>query len=131
MTTPPATYTFDVTVQTATGYERRTETITAPLFHGGRARLAPGELITPGRKPNSWGDTPGRSTHVYFTTERDTSLSYAHRLGSCGRLYEVEPTGTFTFDACGGTGAFKSAEPLRVVREVPREEWPAWALRTT
>jgi len=130
MTTPPATYTYDVTVQTATGYEPTTMTITGPLFHGGRASLAPGALIAPGRRPNSWGDTPGRSTHVFFSTELDTSLSYAHRLGTRGRLYEVEPTGAFTFDSCGGPGAFKTAEPLRVVREVPRDEWPAWAQRT-
>ncbi len=129
MSTAPATYTYDVTVQTRTGYEPQTLTITGPLFHGGRASLAPGQLITPGRRPNSWGDAPGKSTHVYFSTERDTSLSYSHRLGARGRLYEVEPTGAFTFDACGGTGAYKTAHPLRVVREVPRAEWPAWAQR--
>lgn len=131
MSITAATYTYDVTVQTSTGYELQTCTITGPLFHGGRASLVPGQLINPGRKPNSWGDTPGRSTHVYFSTERDTSLSYSHRLGARGRLYEVELTGAFTFDACGGPGAFKTAEPLRVVREVPRAEWPAWARRTT
>lgn len=128
MNTPPATYTYDVTAQTATGYEPQTLTITGPLFHGGRAHLTPGQLITPGRRPNTWGDAPGRSTHVFFSTDLDTSLSYAHRLGTRGRLYEVEPTGAFTFD---GPGAYKTAHPLRVVREVPREEWPAWALRTT
>jgi Rifampin ADP-ribosyl transferase len=127
MDTAPATYTYDVTVQTSTGYEPTTLTITGPLFHGGRARLEPGELITTGRVPNSWGSTPGKSREVFFSATRDTSLSYAARLGARGRLYEVEPTGPFTVDS--DPDSYKSAHPLRVVREVPRDEWPAWALR--
>lgn len=116
-----ANYTYRQTFQGPNGYEDRENTIEGPLYHGGRANLGPGDHLTIGRKPNTWGDDGGKSTHNYFTTKPDTAISYAHELGRKGRVYEVEPTGDFKMDH--NEADFKTPHPLRIVREVPREEW--------
>jgi rifampin ADP-ribosylating transferase len=116
-----ASYTYRQTFQGPNGYEDRENTIEGPLYHGGRANLGPGDHLTIGRKPNTWGDDGGKSTHNYFTTKPDTAISYAQELGRRGRVYEVEPTGDFKMDH--NEADFKTPHPLRVVREVPREEW--------
>lgn len=103
------------------GYETVEKEIEGPLYHGGRAKLNEGDLITPGRKPNSWGDEGPKSTHVYFSTDKDTAASYSQQLGNKGHLYEVEPTGEFRTDY--GPQDYKTPHPLRVVRKIPREEW--------
>ena len=103
------------------GYETVEKEIEGPLYHGGRGKLQPGDMITPGRKPNSWGDEGPKSTHVYFSTDRDTAASYSQQFGNKGHLYEVEPTGEFRTDY--GPQDYKTPHPLRVVRKVPREEW--------
>lgn len=113
------------TVQTANGYEDQNREIEGPLYHGGRAKVGPGDHITTGRKPNPWGDEGPKSTHNYFSADQDTALSYAHQLGGKGRLYEVEPTGEFKKDY--GPHDYKTPHPLRVVREVHRDEWPDWS----
>lgn len=118
-------YKLRQTVQTMNGYEDQEREIEGPLYHGGRANVRPGDHLTVGRKPNSWGDEGPKSTHNYFTTEMDTAASYAKDLGRKGRIYEVEPTGEFKQDYSHGD--FKTKHPLRVVREVFREEWPGWA----
>lgn len=105
--------------QTASGYETRDEEIAGPFYHGGRARLGAGGLITAGRRTNPWGDEGPVSTHVYFTTDIAGAVMYARETG--GRLYEVEPTG----DAKPSYGGeFKTEHPLRVIREIPRAAWP-------
>lgn len=118
-------YKLRQTVQTANGYEDQEREVEGPLYHGGRANVRPGDHLTVGQKTNSWGDEGSKSTHNYFTTEMDTAASYAKDLGRKGRIYEVEPTGEFKSDYSHGD--FKTKHPLRVVREVPREEWPGWA----
>jgi ribosomal protein S18 acetylase RimI-like enzyme/2'-5' RNA ligase len=107
-----------------TGYETNRKRVHGPFYHGGRAKLGPGGLITPGRKPNSWGDEfdeRGRSIHTYFATDPSTAASYAR--STKGHMYEVEPTGESKRDGSGGDGAFKSKHPLRVIRRIPPEEW--------
>jgi predicted GNAT family acetyltransferase len=122
-------YTYRQTVQGPNGYEDRENTVEGPLYHGGRANLAPGDHLTTGRKPNSWGDDSGKSTHNYFTRNPDTAFSYAQQVGRRGRVYEVEPTGEFSMDH--SEDDFKTKHPLRVRREVPREEWPDWAKKAS
>jgi hypothetical protein len=88
------------------------------LYHGGRARVAVGGLIEPGRRPNNWGDTfdeRGRSVYVYCTTDLSTAESYAQACGG-GRVYEVEPTGDLLPDYNGSD--FKSRKPLKVIARV-------------
>lgn len=120
-----AAFTYRQTVQGPTGYADEERTIEGPLYHGGRANLRPGDHLTVGRKPNSWGDEGPKSTHNYFTSDMDTAASYARDLGRRGRVYEVEPTGEFKKDY--GPHDYKTPHPLRVVREISQHEWPDWA----
>lgn len=124
-----ASYTYNQTVMGPEGYEDRVNTVEGPLYHGGRANLSPGEHLTIGRKPNEWGDDAGKSTHNYFTSNPDTAFSYAQQVGRRGRVYEVEPTGEFKMDHSADD--FKTKHPVRIVREVPREEWPDWAKKAS
>lgn len=120
-------YRYRQTVQTSTGYEDQDREIEGPLYHGGRANLRPGDHLTVGRKPNSWGDEGPKSTHNYFTSDMDVAGSYARDLGHKGRIYEVEPTGDFKKDY--GPSDYKTPHPLHILREVPRHEWPEWAAK--
>lgn len=100
---------------TPTGYETVHDELEGPLYHGSRSkRLKEGDLITPGRKTNPWGDEGPKSQYVHFTTDHDAARDYADMAG--GHVYEVEPTGEFRQGYNGGE--FKSSEPLRVVRKV-------------
>lgn len=88
-----------------------------PLYHGGRARVREGDLITPGRRPNPWGDTfdeRGRSVYAYATTSLETATAYADATG--GRVYEVEPTGPVAPDY--GPGDVKSLHAFKVIKKV-------------
>ena len=90
-----------------------------PLYHGGRAHVREGDLITPGRKPNGWGDTfdeRGRSVYAYATERLETAESYAAAVTGRGHVYEVEPTGE-TVPDYGGDDV-KSLHPFRVVRKI-------------
>ncbi|MFF7198237.1 NAD(+)--rifampin ADP-ribosyltransferase [Streptomyces sp. NPDC008079] len=101
------------------GYVEKESEVYGPLYHGGGKRLREGDQIKPGRKTNSWGDEGAKSTHVYFTTHKDTAASYAQQSG--GHVYEVEPTGDFKGDYNGGD--YKTQHPLNVVRKLDRSEW--------
>lgn len=98
-------------------------------YHGTRADLKPGDLISPGytsnygqRKPASW---------VYFTATMDAAIWGAELASGEGRqrIYIVEPTGPFVDDPNltdkkfpgNPTRSYRSREPLRVVGEV--ENW--------
>jgi len=91
------------------------------LYHGTAARLRPGSLIRPGRKPNFGGDyvdRDGRSVYVYATIDPDTAYWYAEmaaKLGGrrFGYVYEVTATGELLPDR--QEWDFKSASPLRVI----------------
>lgn len=95
------------------GYIDKERQIEGPLYHGSRSKsLDTGDLITPKRKPNPWGDEGPKSTHVYFTDRPEVAQDYADQAG--GYVYEVEPTGEIKPDYQGSD--YKSPHPLRVLR---------------
>lgn len=99
-------------------YTEEVRVAIGPFYHGGRARMQPGDMLTAGNRPNPWGDEfddRGRSVHVYFTTDLSVAESYANALGARGRVYEVEPTGEVEMDNGGGEGSFRSRDPLLVL----------------
>lgn len=123
-----ASFVLRYEAQEAGGYVPRERTIAGPFYHGGRARLNAGGLITPGRKTNGWGDEGRSSRHVYFSTDPNSAEQYARQ--AHGHLYEVEPTGECHLDYQGTD--FKSTAPLRVIRRIPPAEWgslPAGGMR--
>lgn len=95
-------------------------------LHGTKADLAVGELLTPGRESNF---EAGRvMNHVYFTATLDAATwgaELAQGEGR-GRIYVVEPTGSFEDDPNvtdkkhpgNPTQSFRSRDPLRVVGEI-------------
>jgi hypothetical protein len=105
---------------------RRTDLLPdAPFYHGTRADLRPGDLITPGHPSNY---TDRRSPWVYFTQTVPAAAWGAElaRGEGAGRIYIVEPTGTFVDDPNltdkkfpgNPTRSYRSMEPLRVVGEL-------------
>src|SRR5882757_7005979 len=101
----------------------------APLYHGTRADLKPGDLIGPGYMSN-YG-TGRKANHVYFAATLEAAVwgaELAQGEGR-GRIYLVEPTGPFVDDPNltdkkfpgNPTKSYRSKQPVRVVGEVP--EW--------
>lgn len=97
-----------------------------PFFHGTKADLRPGDLLTPGTRSN-YGS--GRvANHVYLTASRETApLAAALALGDGpGHVYRVEPLGRIEDDPNvtdkrfpgNPTRSYRTTEPLRVVEEV-------------
>lgn len=101
-----------------------------PFFHGTRADLRVGDLLTAGFRSNYRPEIV--MNHVYFTARVDgAGLAAELAAGDAApRVYEVEPTGPYEDDPNvtdkkfpgNPTRSFRSAEPLRVVREVA--DWP-------
>jgi hypothetical protein len=97
------------------------------LYHGTRADLKPGDLIEPGHAAN-FGDTARVANHVYFARTLDAATWGAELAtgDGPGRIYVVEPTGAVEDDPNltntkfrgNPTKSFRSASPVRVVREV-------------
>jgi hypothetical protein len=116
----PKTYTWTGLAYGADGYEERTYTVTGPLYHGGRRRLAEGAQLTTGQRTNPWGDEGPKSRYVHFTTRLEVAADYARRCGR-GYVYEVEPTGEFSMGYSGDE--YKSEHPLTVVRRLEPREW--------
>lgn len=95
------------------------------FYHGTHADLRPGDLIRPGHSSNY---TARRSPWVYFSETLDAATWGAElAMGDGpGRIYVVEPTGSFVDDPNltdrkfpgNPTKSYRSAEPLRVVSEV-------------
>ena len=103
-----------------------------PFFHGTRADLRPGDLLTPG-----WGTNYGSgkaSRNIYLTASRDGApLAAALALGDGPpRVYRVEPVGTIEDDPNvtdkrfpgNPTRSYRTKEPLRVVEEVTELTFP-------
>lgn len=100
-----------------------------PFFHGTKADLQVGELLTAGFRSNY------RPTivmnHVYFTALRDgAGLAAELAAGDAPpRVYAVEPTGAWEDDPNvtdkrfpgNPTRSYRSSQPLRVVGEV--DDW--------
>ena len=101
-----------------------------PFFHGTKAQLEPGDLLTPGFNSNYRPEVV--MNHVYFTALRDGAGLAAELAAGDGvpRVYAVEPTGPWEDDPNvtdkkfpgNPTRSYRSAEPLRVVGEV--HDWP-------
>jgi hypothetical protein len=97
-----------------------------PFFHGTKADLRPGDLLTPGWRSN-YGSTP-IANHIYLTASREGApLAAALARGDGpGRVYRVEPLGTIEDDPNvtdkrfpgNPTRSYRTKEPLRVVEEV-------------
>ncbi|WP_395659418.1 NAD(+)--rifampin ADP-ribosyltransferase [Nocardioides sp.] len=100
-----------------------------PFFHGTKADLRTGELLTAGFRSNYRPEVV--MNHVYFTALRDGAGLAAELAAGDGapRVYVVEPTGAFEDDPNvtdkkfpgNPTRSYRSAEPLRVVGEV--DDW--------
>lgn len=97
-----------------------------PFFHGTKADLRPGDLLTPG-----WGSNYGSGRvahHIYLTATRDgapLAAELAQGTGP-GRVYRVEPLGPIEDDPNvtdkrfpgNPTRSYRTTDPLRVVEEI-------------
>ena len=100
-----------------------------PFFHGTKADLAVGGLLTAGFRSNYRPEVV--MNHIYFTALRDGAGLAAELAAGDGapRVYLVEPTGAFENDPNvtdkkfpgNPTRSYRSTEPLRVVGEV--DDW--------
>ena len=106
--------------------ENKANSITGPFYHGTRADLRPGDLIIVGYKSNFTSEKP--LSWVYFTGTIDAATwgaELAQGEGP-GRIYIVEPTGSFIDDPNltdkkfpgNPTQSYRSREPLRIIGEL-------------
>jgi rifampin ADP-ribosylating transferase len=101
-----------------------------PFFHGTKADLRTGDLLTAGIRSNYRPEIV--MNHIYFTALQDGAGLAAELAAGEGvpRVYAVEPTGPFENDPNvtdkkfpgNPTRSYRSREPLRVVGEVL--DWP-------
>jgi len=101
-----------------------------PFFHGTKADLAVGDLLTAGYRSNYRPEIV--MNHIYFTALQNGAGLAAELAAGDGapRVYEVEPTGEFDNDPNvtdkkfpgNPTRSYRSTAPLRVVAEV--RDWP-------
>lgn len=97
-----------------------------PFFHGTRAALMPGDLLTPGWDTNYGSGKQSR--HVYLTaSEHGAPLAAALAMGDGPpRVYRVEPVGPIYDDPNvtdkkfpgNPTRSYRTQEALRVVEEI-------------
>jgi rifampin ADP-ribosylating transferase len=97
-----------------------------PFFHGTKADLRVGDLLTAGFRSNYRPEVV--MNHIYFTALRDGAGLGAELAAGDGtpRVYSVEPTGSFENDPNvtdkkfpgNPTRSYRSTEPLRVLAEV-------------
>ena len=111
-----------------------------PFFHGTKADLGVGDLLTAGFRSNYRPEVV--MNHIYFTALQDGAGLAAELAAGDGapRVYVVEPAGAFENDPNvtdkkfpgNPTRSYRSREPLRVVGEVvdwtrqPPEALQAW-----
>lgn len=96
-----------------------------PFFHGTKAKLALGELLTPQFRSNY---QEKKSNFIYFTATLDAAKWGAElaQNGATERIYIVEPTGDFENDPNltdkrfpgNPTRSYRSAAPLKIVGEL-------------
>lgn len=97
-----------------------------PFFHGTKADLRPGDLLTPGWESNY--DRGRVARHIYLTASQEGAplAAVLARGDGPGRVYRVEPLGTIEDDPNvtdkrfpgNPTRSYRTTEPLRVVEEV-------------
>ncbi|ROP74013.1 NAD(+)--rifampin ADP-ribosyltransferase [Curtobacterium sp. PhB115] len=110
-----------------------------PFFHGTKADLRVGDLLTAGFHSNYRPEVV--MNHVYFTAVADGAGLAAELAAGDGkpRVFAVEPTGPYEDDPNvtdrkfpgNPTRSYRSTEPVRIVGEVT--DWPRLspeALRT-
>lgn len=98
------------------------------FFHGTKAVLSPGDLLVVGRPSNFLQD--GALSWIYFSATLDAAVWGAElaKGEGIGRIYVVEPTGTFEDDPNltdkkfpgNPSLSYRSREPLRILAEVAR-----------
>ncbi|HET7799814.1 MAG TPA: NAD(+)--rifampin ADP-ribosyltransferase [Humibacillus xanthopallidus] len=103
-----------------------------PFFHGTRADVRPGELLTPGWRSNYGSGR--RANHIYLTASVGGAPLAAELARGDGpaRVYRVEPLGTIEDDPNvtdkrfpgNPTRSYRTTEPLRVVEEITGWEPP-------
>ena len=96
-----------------------------PLYHGTRADLRPGDLLTPGHASN-YGSRQ-TANFVYLTARKEGTALAAELAAGKGlaRVYVVEPLGPIEDDPNvtdrkfpgNPTRSYRTRQPLRVVRE--------------
>jgi rifampin ADP-ribosylating transferase len=99
---------------------------TGPFFHGTKADLRVGDLLTPGFRSNYRPEIV--MNHIYFTALRDGAGLAAELAAGEGEpgVYAVEPTGPFEDDPNvtdkkfpgNPTRSYRSRAPLRVTGQV-------------
>lgn len=99
---------------------------TMTFYHGTRANLKEGDLIIAGYNSN-YGSRK-RASYVYFTGTLDAAIWGAELAAGegTGRIYIVEPTGSFEDDPNltdkkfpgNPTLSYRSRSPLRIIGEV-------------
>ena len=99
---------------------------TRSYYHGTKADLQPGDLITPGHAPN-FGSRK-QAAFVYLSALLEPAVWGAELAPGPGRgrVYRVEPTGSIEDDPNltdkkfpgNPTQSYRSREPFRVVGEV-------------
>ena len=97
-----------------------------PFFHGTKADLRVGDLLTAGFRSNYRPEV--LMNHIYFTALPDGAGLAAELAAGDGapRVYEVEPVGTYENDPNvtdkkfpgNPTGSYRTRHPLRVVAEL-------------
>ena len=100
-----------------------------PFYHGTKADLKPGDLLTPGGDSNYKPEL--RMHHIYFTAMANgAGLAAALAKGDgAERVYIVEPTGSYENDPNvtdqkfpgNPTRSYRSESPLKIIGEV--KEW--------
>lgn len=100
-----------------------------PLYHGTRAALQPGDLLTPGHVSN-YGNRQ-TANFVYLTARKEGAALAAELAAGEGpaRVYVVEPLGPIEDDPNvtdrkfpgNPTRSYRTRQPLRVVRE--EKDW--------
>ncbi len=100
-----------------------------PFYHGTKANLKVGELLTAGFQSNYRPEVT--MNHIYFTALVDGAGMAAELAqgDSPARVYMVEPTGDFEDDPNvtnkkfpgNPTRSYRSTEPLKIIEEVT--EW--------
>ena len=97
-----------------------------PFYHGTKADLRPGDLLTPGFRSNYRPEV--LMNHIYFTALPDGAGLAAELAPGAARprVYLVEPTGSFEDDPNvtdkkfpgNPTRSYRSSAPLRIVGEL-------------
>jgi rifampin ADP-ribosylating transferase len=112
----------------------RNETTSSPspfkqtFFHGTKADLQPGQLLSVGYGSNY--AQYGQLNHIYFTGTLDAAIWGAELAAGTGkeRIYLVEPTGDFEDDPNltnkkfpgNPSMSYRSQHPLKIVGEVTK-----------